>query len=143
MKILILQGPNLNLIGIKSASAGKRLTLDKLNKSIRKFAKEINIELKIIQTHKDHIALNFIQRNRNNAKGLILIPTSWARYNYSILEAINLVRMPTALLYYDAPFNFGTDLNNSIFKSDIIKSFRGDPIESTISAIEYISKINE
>ena len=79
MKILVLQGPNLNLLGVKSAQQGERLTLDKLNKALRKHVRNTAVELKILQTHKEYIALNFIQRNRNQADGLLLIPMSWAR----------------------------------------------------------------
>ena len=41
MNILILQGPNLNLLGLKSSNKKSRLTLDKLNKQIRNFSKNI------------------------------------------------------------------------------------------------------
>ena len=41
MNILVLQGPNLNLLGLKSSQSGKRLTLDKLNKSLKSTSKEI------------------------------------------------------------------------------------------------------
>ena len=90
MNILILQGPNLNLLGLKSATIGDSLTLDKFNRAIRLHLRNTKNKLKIIQTHKEYIALNFIQRNRNQAKGLVIIPTSWAKYNQTILETIIL-----------------------------------------------------
>ena len=141
MTILVLQGPNLNLLGLKSSTTNESLTLDKLNRAIRVHVRDKEIKLKIIQTHKEYIALNFIQRNRNQAKGLVIIPTSWAKYNQTLLETINLSNLPTASIYYDKPFSFGTEENNSILLGDNIKSFSGSPIESTISAIDYISKL--
>ena len=84
---------------------------------------EINIKLKIIQTHKEYIAINFIQRNRNIAKGLVITPTSWAKYNQTLLETITLTQLPTASVYYDKSFSFGTDKNDSILLGDNIKSF--------------------
>ena len=141
MTILVLQGPNLNLLGVKSSNIDDRLTLDKLNRAIRLHVRNENIKLKIIQTHKEYIALNFIQRNRNIAKGLVITPTSWAKNNQTLLETINLSGLPTASIYYDKPFSFGTEENNSILLGDNIKSFSGSPIESTIFAIDYISKL--
>ena len=88
MNILILQGPNLNLLGLKSAQLNERLTLDKLNKRIKKGIKLENIQLKFLQTHKSFQAINFLQRNRNKADGLLFIPTSWARTNYTILKQL-------------------------------------------------------
>ena len=83
MTILILHGPNLNLVGLKSAKAGEKLTLDKINRAIRLYVRKKDINLKIIQTHKEYIAINFIQRNRNSASGLVIAPTSWACLLYT------------------------------------------------------------
>ena len=141
MNILILQGPNLNLLGKKSAEIGDSLTLNKLNRALRLYVRDKEIKLKILQTHKEYIALNFIQRKRNQAKGLIIIPTSWAKYNQTILETINLSRLQTAAIYFDSSFSFGTSEDESILRSDTIKPFIGHPIDITISAIDYIAKI--
>ena len=72
MKILILQGPNINLLGLKSSILKQQLTLDKLNKEIKTEFRQENIELKFLQTHKNFQAINFLQRNRNKAIGLFL-----------------------------------------------------------------------
>ena len=138
MNILILHGPNLNMLGVKSSTNNETLTLDKLNKKLRLHVRNSNIKLKIIQTHKEYIALNFIQRNRNKANGLIIIPTSWAKYNQTILETIVLSNMKTATVYFDEPYNLGTSEDESILISKNIKSFVGDPIESITTAIDYI-----
>ncbi len=138
MNILILHGPNLNMLGVKSSTNNETLTLDKLNKKLRLYVRNSNIKLKIIQTHKEYIALNFIQRNRNKADGLIIIPTSWAKYNQTILETIILSNMKTATVYFDEPYNLGTSENESILISKNIKSFVGTPIESITTAIDYI-----
>jgi len=138
MNILILHGPNLNMLGVKSSTNNETLTLDKLNKKLRLHVRNTNIKLKIIQTHKEYIALNFIQRNRNKANGLIIIPTSWAKYNQTILETIVLSNMKTATVYFDEPYNLGTSENESILISKNIRSFVGDPIKSITAAIDYI-----
>ena len=141
MTILVLQGPNLNLLGVKSSTINEKLTLDKLNRATRLDVRIKNIKLKIIQTHKEYIALNFIQRNRKMAKGLVITPTSWAKYNHTLLETINLSGLPTSSIYYDKSFSFGTEERDSILLGDNIKSFSGSPVESTKSAIDYISKL--
>jgi len=143
MNILILHGPNLNMLGVKSSKINERLTLDKLNKKLRLHVRNTNIKLKIIQTHKEYIALNFIQRNRNKANGLIIIPTSWAKYNQTILETIIVSDIKTAVVYFDEPYNLGTSENDSILISKNIKSFVGEPIEAITKAIDYIKNINE
>ena len=140
MKILILHGPNLNLLGLKSSESGERLTLDKVNQAIRLHVRNKDIKLKIIQTHKEYMAINFIQRNRNSSKGLVVIPTSWAKYNQTLLETIKICSLPTSAVYFDGKYNFGTNEKDTIIFGDNIKSFTGKPIETIISAIDHIAR---
>ena len=140
MNILILQGPNLNLLGLKSAQIKERLTLDKLNKKIKTEIKLQDIQLKFLQTHKNFQAINFLQRNRNKATGLLFIPTSWARTNYTILETINLINIKTSVVYFEQPYNFGTDENKSIIRGENIKSFTGQPVSSCLEGIKHLLK---
>ena len=140
MNILILQGPNLNLLGLKSSKKGSRLTLDKLNKQIRSFSKENEINIKTLQTHKEFQAINFLQRNRNWANGILFIPTSWARNSYTILETINLIQLKTSVVYFDGGFSFGTSIEQSIFVHDKIENFTGSPIKACIQGMEYLVK---
>ena len=138
MKILVLQGPNLNLLGVRSAQQGERLTLDKLNKALRKHVRNTTVELKILQTHKEYIALNFIQRNRNQADGLLLIPMSWARYNWTLEETLSLAGLPTAIVYFDGPYDFSTSEKNSILSNVATRSITGPPVEACINALDHI-----
>ena len=140
MTILILQGPNLNLLGLKSSHSKNHITLDKLNNQIRNYVKNKEINLKFLQTHKDFHAINFLQRNRNKADGLLFIPTSWARNNYTILETITLTKIKTSVIYFDQPYSFGTNEKESIFQSENIKSFAGQPISSCIEGIKHLLK---
>ena len=139
MTILILHGPNLNLLGLKASKLKTRLTLDKVNRAIRKHVRGKEITLKIIQTHKEYLAINFIQRNRNSADGLVIIPTSWAKYNQTIFETINITELETAAVYFDESYSFGTTEESSIFVSNKIKSFSGEPLKAIVSAIDHLT----
>ena len=139
MNILFLQGPNLNLLGVKSSHLGERLTLDKLNKRINKDSKKFDIKLKILQTHKEFQALNFLQRNRNWASGVILIPTSWAYNNFTILETLKLIKLKTVAVYFNNEYSLGASMSQSILKSRNIKSLKGHPVEVCSKALEFIS----
>lgn len=138
MNILVLQGPNLNLMGLKSSQLGEKITLDKLNRSLRSQVKNSNHELKILQTHKEFQAINFLQRNRNWGDSLLFIPNCWAKNNYMIFETINLIRIQTALVYFSGQYSFGTGEKESIFKGDYYKSFIGSPIQSCIEGLSFL-----
>jgi len=138
MNILFLQGPNLNMLGLKSSKTKANVTLDKINRAIKKHAKGKNVNLKILQTHKQFQAVNFLQRNRNWAKGILFIPTSWARNEFTILETMALISLKTAVVYFNKPFSFGTDEQESIIVGDYIQSFSGDPLETCLAGLEHL-----
>ena len=138
MNILVLQGPNLNLLGLKSSHSNHKLTLDKLNRSLRLHVRNTNTNLKFLQTHKEFQAINFLQRNRNWANALLFIPNSWAKNNYIILETINLIKLKTALVFFSEKYSFGTLEKESIFKGKYFHSFTGLPIQSSIEGLNFL-----
>ena len=138
MNILILQGPNLNMLGLKSSKTKANITLDKINRALKKHVKGKNVSLKLLQTHKQFQAVNFLQRNRNWADGILFIPTSWARNEFTILETLELISLKTATIYFNDSFSFGTDEKDSIIVGDYIQSFTGDPLEACVTGLEYL-----
>ena len=122
MKILVLQGPNLNLIGVKSAQTGKRITLDKINKTLRREVRNTEIELKIFQTHKIYMAISFLQRNRNSASGILIAPMAWAKYEFSLLETLELIQLPVVQVILEKT----VDESQSILSSIAIDSVHSD-----------------
>ena len=138
MNILILQGPNLNMLGLKSSKTKANVTLDKINRALKKHVKGKNVSLKFLQTHKQFQAVNFLQRNRNWADGILFIPTSWARNEFTILETLELINLKTATIYFNESFSFGTDEQDSIIVGDYIQSFTGDPLEACVTGLEHL-----
>jgi 3-dehydroquinate dehydratase-2 len=99
MNILIIQGPNLNLIGSKSAKSGKRITLDKINRAIKHLVREKDIELKIYQTHSVERVITLLQRNRKWADGIIIAPGAWSTYEIVIADTLQLIEVQTIEVY--------------------------------------------
>ena len=141
MNILILHGPNLNLIGNISAKLGNKITLDKINTGVRHYVRNTEITLKIYQTHKVYQAINFIQRNRNWANGLLFAPMSWAQYEYSICESIRISHIKTIQLLFNDNYD---EINekNSIFTKTAIETITGKPDKVYIERIKSLQKLN-
>ena len=139
MKILILHGPNLNLIGKISAKNKETVTLDKINKSIKRFCRGKDIELKIFQTHKIFQAINFLQRNRNYTNKLIFTPMSWSLYEHSLLETIKICNYDLLQISFNKKYEL-SDLNKSIFNSYSSRNFINHPLSVYEDALSYIIK---
>ena len=139
MKILILHGPNLNLIGSKSAEIGQKITIDKINTGIRRHIRNKDIQIKILQTHKQFHAINFIQRNRNWADFFLLAPMSWARFEYAILDALKISNINTIQILMSDDYSDVTK-SNSIFSEFCTSTLIGDPDKVYLDGIDLIKK---
>ena len=139
MKILILHGPNLNLIGKISAKNNETVTLDKINKSLKRFSRGKDIELKIFQTHKIFQAINFLQRNRNYSNKLIFTPMSWSLYEHSLLETIKICNYDLLQISFNKKYEL-SDSNKSIFNSYSTKNFINHPLSVYEDVLSYILK---
>ena len=138
MNILIIQGPNLNLVGVKSAKLGKRVTLDKINKGIRRYIRERGITIKIYQTHSIEKAVTLLQRNRNWANGIIIAPGVWSTYEAILLDTIELIEVPTVEV-------FDKDDNNdyaikSLLSTVCKKKIVAPAEEMFVNALQYLEK---
>ena len=139
MKILVLQGPNLNLIGVKSAQSGNKITLDKINKALRLDVRNTEFELKIFQTHKINMAISFLQRNRNSASGVLMAPMAWGAYEYSLLETLQLIKLPVVQVLMEGDFVLTVTKDKSIFSNYAIASVsHTDPIQAFISGLNTL-----
>ena len=140
MNILVLHGPNLNLLGSISAQSKQRLTLDKLNTALRRHARSLDINIKIYQTHKVFQAINYIQRNRNWADGFLFAPMAWARYEYSILDAIKASNISTIQLLFSNGFD-DLDETSSIFSDTCRSTIIGPPDQIYIDGVDAITSL--
>ncbi|MFC1527170.1 type II 3-dehydroquinate dehydratase [Candidatus Neomarinimicrobiota bacterium] len=138
MNILIIQGPNLNLIGVKSAKQDKRVTLDKINKGIRRHIREKDITVKIYQTHSIEKSITLLQRNRNWANGIIIAPGVWSTYEAIIADTLELIALPTIEVYdKDNTNDYAT---KSILSAVCTKKIESSAKEMFIQALQYLEK---
>ena len=125
MKVLIMQGPNMNLLGLSSKD---RLTLDKLNKKIRKFARSKSIEFKILQTNDVGKYINYIHRNRNKVDAYILTLGSWHPNAFTIKESLEIINLPYRIVeniqhHKDVLEKSIFDKKNIVENKDFIESY--------------------
>ena len=92
--ILIIHGPNMSLISHRPIAVKKRLTLDKINKHLRKEAKIAGHDLKVIQTNNEAQAATSIQKLRNKISGIIIFPGPWQKTAHIIKDTLEILRIP-------------------------------------------------
>lgn len=95
MNILVLHGPNLNLLGEREPGIYGRFTLAQVNALIRRRAAALNVRLRVFQTNHEGRLIDLIHANRKWADGLILNPGAYTHYSYALRDAVAACRLPT------------------------------------------------
>ncbi len=99
MKILVIHGANLPLLGKVSSKQKNRLTLDKVDKFLRNEAKSLGFELKIHQLYDESKILKFISTNRNQVAGILLSIGAMSRNFYTLKELLQIIELPIAEIF--------------------------------------------
>tara|TARA_B100000029_G_scaffold428131_1_gene437872 strand:+ start:1984 stop:2403 length:420 start_codon:yes stop_codon:yes gene_type:complete len=98
--ILIIHGPNTNLIGLISSNNCTRITLDKLNRHIRKHIRNKNVSIKIIQTNNEDKAVSYLQKNRNKFNGIVISPGVWQLSAFVLKDLLDILKKPFITVSY-------------------------------------------
>lgn len=93
MKILIIHGPNLNLLGKREENIYGTNTLDDINSMLRKLAKELKVEVDIKQSNHEGEIVDWIQ-NSKEYFALVINPAAYTHTSVAIRDAIAAVRIP-------------------------------------------------
>lgn len=93
MKLLVVNGPNINLLGIRETEVYGMLTLEEINRSLSEEAKALGVNLTFYQSNSEGEIVNFIHKNRD-ANGMIINPAALTHSSISIRDAISAVSLP-------------------------------------------------
>jgi 3-dehydroquinate dehydratase II len=92
--ILVLHGPNLNLLGEREPDVYGSQTLDQINARLADMAKDLGVELRIKQTNGEGGMVDAIHDARTWAAGILINPGAFTHYSYAIRDAIAAVKLP-------------------------------------------------
>ena len=95
MKFMVINGPNLNLLGKRDKSIYGEITLAQIESKIAEKAKESSTDVIFFQSNHEGSIVDFIQEHANECSGILINPGALTHYGLSIREALADVRLPT------------------------------------------------
>ena len=94
MKILVLNGPNINMLGVREPGIYGSVNYEKLCENVKSFAKEKNIEVEIYQSNHEGDLVDKIQEAFGNTDGIVFNPGAYTHTSIAILDAVKSVSIP-------------------------------------------------
>jgi 3-dehydroquinate dehydratase-2 len=95
MQILLLNGPNLNLLGVREPEVYGRTTLDEIEADLTIDAKKRGIELRTVQSNHEGELIDAIHRARTDCDGIILNPAGYGHTSVALRDALLAAALPT------------------------------------------------
>lgn len=95
MKILVLNGPNINMLGIREPDIYGRETYDDLCRKIKNYAKEKGVEVKLFQSNHEGDLVDEIQAAYNKFDGIVINPAAYTHTSVALLDAVKAVGIKT------------------------------------------------
>lgn len=138
MNLLIINGPNLNLLGIREPNIYQDKTYNDLLSYLDLLSKQYDITLKTVQTNHEGLIIDYLQNAIQNFDAIIINPGAYTHYSYAIRDAIASINIPTIEVHL-------TDIKKrekwrsvSVISEVCIKTFMGKHFESYHDAIKYL-----
>ncbi len=95
MKILVLNGPNINMLGIREPAIYGKENYASLIAKIQNHANERGIELKILQSNHEGVLVDAIQESYKKVDGIVINPAAYTHTSVALLDALKAVGTPT------------------------------------------------
>ncbi len=94
-KVLVIHGPNLNLLGEREPNIYGKVTLEEINQDLQEGARKNDIELRIVQSNHEGEIVETIQNSRHWADVFIINPAAYTHTSVAIRDALSAVTVPT------------------------------------------------
>lgn len=95
MKILVINGPNLNMLGIREKNIYGKESYESICDNLKEVSKSLEIEVEIKQSNIEGEIINYIQAALGEFDGIVINPGAYTHYSIAIYDALKAVNLPT------------------------------------------------
>lgn len=138
MNVLVVNGPNLNLLGSRETLIYGEQTLDSINEQCSALAKELGITIDFRQSNSEGEMVDIIQQARNTAKGIVINPGAYTHYSYAIRDAIAAVKLPTVEVHLSNIYSREEFRHNSVIAPVATGQISGFGANSYLLALQAV-----
>ena len=137
MKILVVNGPNLNLLGTREPEIYGRKTLRELEREVTAHARKLKIRVRFFQSNHEGAIIDELHASRRWADAIIINPAAFTHYSYAIRDALLAIDLPAAEVHLSDVDNREGDFRKiSVVRDVCVHRCTGAGIGSYLQALD-------
>ena len=140
MKILVINGPNLNMLGIREPNIYGKQTLADLEKLIAEHCSQKGIEVEFYQSNHEGCLVDKIQESYGKTDGIVINPGAYTHTSVAILDAVKSVGIPTVEVHISDPDEREEFRKISYIRLACVATVKGKGFDGYLEAIEILAK---
>ena len=140
-KILIINGPNLNLLGQREESKYGKITLEEVKKNCITHAQSIDLQIEFEQSNIEGEIVTIIQKSKNMFEGIIINAAGYTHTSVAILDALLAVKLPTIEIHITNIYNREEFRKKSLISKAAEGIICGFGVNGYIMALDSMKKI--
>ena len=139
MKLLVLNGPNLNLLGLREPEIYGKRSYAELERCLRDWAAELGLELEIFQSNHEGALVDKIQEAFGTFDGILFNPAAYTHTSVALLDALKAVGIPTVEVHLSDPDAREAFRRVSYVRAACLKTFSGLGFESYRQGMAFLA----
>ncbi len=140
MKILVINGPNINMLGIREKEIYGSGSYDDLCALIKKHADEKNIDVTLFQSNHEGDIVDEIQKAYKKFDGIVINPAAYTHTSVAILDALSAVKIPTVEVHISDVSKREDFRQISYVRLIAEKTIMGKGFSGYLEAMDYLSE---
>ena len=124
-RILLIHGPNLNILGRREPEVYGTLTLDDINVRMKRIAEENKAELRVFQSNSEGALIDAIHEAADWADGIVINPGAYSHYSHAIRDALTAVHLPAIEVHLSNIYAREEFRNHSVISAVVLGCIAG------------------
>ena len=138
MRILILNGPNLNMLGIREPEIYGHTTYADLCAIIQTEADRLGVEAEFFQSNHEGALVDAIQQGYGRVDGIVINPGAYTHSSVALLDAVKAVGIPTVEVHISDPDTREPFRKTSYIRAACVRTIKGRGLEGYLEALRFL-----
>lgn len=140
LKIMVINGPNLNMLGVREPQVYGNQSYVDLENYIEEYCEEKGIEVTVLQSNGEGELIDFIHHANGNFDGIVINPGAYTHYSYAIRDALSSVSVPAVEVHISNIHKREEFRHTSVTAPACIGQITGLGFKGYLLAVDYLAE---